>query len=169
MTSSNEGRSARTGGRSNVGVPYGDGVLECYIDLLYRDDDGLVVVDYKTAAWSTEAELDAKVERYSVQLQAYADAVREAVGEVVAGGCCCSSVPPTLAPSTSTPHPYGLGEGSTEAVGTIDQVRNKWDKRLRSSKNISCGWRASKSSAGSTTKYPKYPLKLTAQRFRKPS
>ena len=70
-----------------VGVPYGDGVLEGYIDLLYRDDEGLVVVDYKTDAWSTEAELAVKVERYSVQLQAYADAVREAVGEAVAGRC----------------------------------------------------------------------------------
>ncbi|MBW3615585.1 MAG: PD-(D/E)XK nuclease family protein, partial [Actinobacteria bacterium] len=52
-----------------VGVPYGDGVLEGYIDLLYRDDNGLVVVDYKTDAWSTEADLEAKVERYSVQLR----------------------------------------------------------------------------------------------------
>ena len=34
-----------------VGIPYGDGVLEGYIDLLYEDDDGLVVVDYKTDAW----------------------------------------------------------------------------------------------------------------------
>ncbi len=69
-----------------VGVPYGDGVLEGYIDLLYRDDRGLVVVDYKTDAWSTEADLAAKVERYSVQLQAYADAVREATAEPVTGG-----------------------------------------------------------------------------------
>ena len=40
-------------------------MLEGYIDLLYRDDDGLVVVDYKTDAWRTEAELDAKVVRLS--------------------------------------------------------------------------------------------------------
>jgi ATP-dependent helicase/nuclease subunit A len=59
-----------------VGVPHDTyGVLEGYIDLLYLDDDGYVIVDYKTDAWSTEAELDAKVERYGVQLRAYADAV----------------------------------------------------------------------------------------------
>jgi ATP-dependent helicase/nuclease subunit A len=69
-----------------VGVPYGHGVLEGYVDLLYRDDDGLVVVDYKTDAWRTEAELAAKVERYRVQLGAYARAVTEAVGEPV-GRC----------------------------------------------------------------------------------
>jgi ATP-dependent helicase/nuclease subunit A len=67
-----------------VGVPYGDGVLEGYIDLLYRDDDGLVVVDHKTDAWRSDADLDAKVERYALQLQAYAHAVAEATGEKVA-------------------------------------------------------------------------------------
>jgi ATP-dependent exoDNAse (exonuclease V) beta subunit len=67
-----------------VGVPWGDdGVLEGYVDLLYRDDDGLVVVDYKTDAWGSEADLDAKVERYSVQLQAYASALTTAVGEPI--------------------------------------------------------------------------------------
>jgi ATP-dependent exoDNAse (exonuclease V) beta subunit len=68
-----------------VGVPWGgDGVLEGYVDLLYRDDDGLVVVDYKTDAWGTDAHLDAKVERYSVQLQAYASALTTALGQPVA-------------------------------------------------------------------------------------
>jgi ATP-dependent exoDNAse (exonuclease V) beta subunit len=65
-------------------VPYGDGVLEGYIDLLYQDDDGLVVVDHKTDAWRSDADLDAKVERYALQLQAYAHAVAEATGEKVA-------------------------------------------------------------------------------------
>lgn len=63
-----------------VGVPYGDAVLEGYIDLLFKDESGFVVVDYKTDSWSKEVELDLKVERYRVQLQAYAGAVREAVG-----------------------------------------------------------------------------------------
>ena len=67
-----------------VGVPYGDGVLEGYIDLLYEDDDGLVIVDYKTDSWRSESELDAKVDRYRIQLQAYAGAVRDAVGRDVA-------------------------------------------------------------------------------------
>jgi ATP-dependent helicase/nuclease subunit A len=67
-----------------VGVPHDTyGVLEGYIDLLYLDDDGYVIVDYKTDAWSSEAELDAKVERYGVQLRAYADAVSVTVGREV--------------------------------------------------------------------------------------
>lgn len=67
-----------------VGVPHDTyGVLEGYIDLLYRDDDGLVIVDYKTDAWRNEDDLNDKVERYAVQLGAYADAVSTAVGEPV--------------------------------------------------------------------------------------
>ncbi len=68
-----------------VGIPYGDGVLEGYIDLLYRSPAGLVVVDYKTDRWRGEADLQDKVERYRVQLQAYGRAVSEAAGEAVAG------------------------------------------------------------------------------------
>lgn len=67
-----------------VGVPYGDGVLEGFIDLLYEDDDGLVIIDYKTDSWRSESDLDAKVDRYRIQLQAYAGAVRDAVGRDVA-------------------------------------------------------------------------------------
>lgn len=66
-----------------VGIPYGDGVFEGYIDLLYEAEDGLVVVDYKTDAVRGEAELDAKVERYSVQLRAYADAIGYAINREV--------------------------------------------------------------------------------------
>jgi ATP-dependent exoDNAse (exonuclease V) beta subunit len=68
-----------------VGIPYGDGVLEGYIDLLYRSSAGLVVVDYKTDSWRDEADLQAKVERYRVQLEAYGRAVTGAAGEGVAG------------------------------------------------------------------------------------
>ena len=66
-----------------VGIPHGDGVLEGYIDLLYRDHDGLVIVDYKTDAWSNETDLQAKVNTYRVQLQAYKKATAEATGEIV--------------------------------------------------------------------------------------
>jgi ATP-dependent helicase/nuclease subunit A len=66
-----------------VGCPLGDGVLEGFVDLLYRDDDGLVVVDYKTDSWRHEHDLDAKVDRYRVQLAAYAHAVGVVVGDPV--------------------------------------------------------------------------------------
>jgi ATP-dependent exoDNAse (exonuclease V) beta subunit len=68
-----------------VGIPYGDGVLEGYIDLLYRSEAGLVVVDYKTDSWRGESDLDGKVDRYRVQLEAYGRAVTEAAGEAVTG------------------------------------------------------------------------------------
>jgi ATP-dependent helicase/nuclease subunit A len=67
-----------------VGIPYRDGVLEGYIDLLYRSAAGLVVVDYKTDSWRDEADLQAKVDRYRVQLEAYGQAVIVAAGEEVA-------------------------------------------------------------------------------------
>jgi ATP-dependent helicase/nuclease subunit A len=59
-------------------------VLEGYIDLLYRSAAGLVVVDYKTDSWRDEADLQAKVDRYRVQLEAYGQAVIVAAGEEVA-------------------------------------------------------------------------------------
>ena len=67
-----------------VGVPFGEGVLEGYVDLLFADDDGLVVVDYKTDAWRSDAELEAKRGRYRLQLAAYAHALAAAVGTPVA-------------------------------------------------------------------------------------
>ncbi|MGH9279271.1 MAG: UvrD-helicase domain-containing protein [Acidimicrobiales bacterium] len=67
-----------------VGCSLGGGVLEGFIDLLYRDDDGLVVVDHKTDSWRNDADLDSKVDRYKVQLAAYAYAVGQVVGEPVA-------------------------------------------------------------------------------------
>ncbi|HSH23025.1 MAG TPA: PD-(D/E)XK nuclease family protein, partial [Acidimicrobiales bacterium] len=66
-----------------VGVPFGDGVLEGYIDLLFADDEGLVVVDYKTDSWRSDTDLDAKVQRYRLQLAAYAYAVAAVVGTPV--------------------------------------------------------------------------------------
>jgi ATP-dependent exoDNAse (exonuclease V) beta subunit len=99
-----------------VGIPYGDGVLEGYIDLLYRDDNGLVIVDYKTDSWRTQADLDTKVERYRVQLGAYGKAVAGATGEPIsdlrllflsAGGSTCSV-------TVETPTELDLGTRSVE-------------------------------------------------------
>ena len=67
-----------------VCTPVGDRLLEGYIDLLYRGPDGLVVVDYKTAATSEPAELDRRVEGYRIQGASYATTVAGATGENVA-------------------------------------------------------------------------------------
>jgi ATP-dependent helicase/nuclease subunit A len=66
-----------------VCVPIGDRLLEGYIDLLYRNTNGLVVVDYKTSSTSDAQELANRVGGYTTQGASYALAVSEAVGEPV--------------------------------------------------------------------------------------
>jgi ATP-dependent helicase/nuclease subunit A len=67
-----------------VCAPVGDRQLEGYIDLLYRGPDGLVVVDYKTAATSDPDELTRRVEGYRAQGASYALTVGATTGEPVA-------------------------------------------------------------------------------------
>jgi ATP-dependent helicase/nuclease subunit A len=65
-----------------VGTVVDGTVVEGYVDLLYRDDDGLVIVDYKTdVAIDPEA-----LAAYSTQVAIYARAVEDAVGEPVVRG-----------------------------------------------------------------------------------
>ncbi|MXZ85004.1 MAG: AAA family ATPase [Acidimicrobiia bacterium] len=66
-----------------VASPVDGTVVEGYIDLLYRTDDGLVVVDYKTDDIHDDETRQAKVERYKLQVAAYSLAVVQAVGEEV--------------------------------------------------------------------------------------
>ncbi|MEX2599961.1 MAG: 3'-5' exonuclease, partial [Dehalococcoidia bacterium] len=63
-----------------VGIPIGDGVLEGFIDLLFEEDGGLVVVDYKTDAARDDAAIDGAMERYRLQGAAYALAVERVTG-----------------------------------------------------------------------------------------
>lgn len=67
-----------------VATPVDGTTLEGYVDLVYRRPDGLVVVDYKTDAWSDDTDLEAKVARYRLQGAAYAVALEQATGEPVA-------------------------------------------------------------------------------------
>ncbi|MFN8018420.1 MAG: UvrD-helicase domain-containing protein [Acidimicrobiales bacterium] len=62
-------------------------LLEGYIDLLYRGPEGMVVVDYKTAATNDPAELARRVEGYRLQGAAYALAVGRTTGEPVDRVC----------------------------------------------------------------------------------
>ncbi len=66
-----------------VGTVIGERVLEGFVDLVYRDDDGLVIVDYKTDTVPTAA-LNQRVAFYRPQLAAYAAALEAATGERVA-------------------------------------------------------------------------------------
>jgi hypothetical protein len=81
-----------------VGVPFGDTVLEGYIDLLYRRADGLVVVDHKTdridAGDGAGPFPAAKFAAYRRQLAAYAVAVERATGEQVVAALLVLCSPP---------------------------------------------------------------------------
>jgi ATP-dependent exoDNAse (exonuclease V) beta subunit len=62
----------------------GGRLLEGYIDLLYRSDAGLVVVDYKTAATSDRVELSRRAAGYRLQGASYARTVAQTTGEPIA-------------------------------------------------------------------------------------
>lgn len=66
-----------------VGAPVGETVLEGFIDLLFEEDDGLVVVDYKTDSLETDEEIAARSGLYRIQAGAYALALQEATGRSV--------------------------------------------------------------------------------------
>ena len=65
-----------------VATPIGSGSLQGFIDLLFDEPDGLVVVDYKTDAIAAREATDA-VARYRLQGGAYAYAAQEVTGRPV--------------------------------------------------------------------------------------
>ena len=71
-----------------VAVPFDGLMLEGYVDLVYRDEEGLVVVDYKTDTVDAGARAR-RVVQYRIQAAAYALAIAEATGERVARGVLC--------------------------------------------------------------------------------
>ncbi len=69
-----------------VAAPTGNRLLEGYVDLLVRTDDGYVIVDYKTDAWSDQSQRHQRIARYRLQLAAYGVALEQVIGEPVVGG-----------------------------------------------------------------------------------
>jgi ATP-dependent helicase/nuclease subunit A len=71
---------------SFVGTVAEDGtIVEGFIDLLYREDDGsLVVVDYKTDAVPTGG-IGSRVRYYQPQIEAYLNGIRDATGAEARG------------------------------------------------------------------------------------
>ena len=65
-----------------VAVAFGGGSLHGFIDLLFEEDDGLVVVDYKTDSVTT-GETPEAVARYRLQGGAYAHAIQQLTGKAV--------------------------------------------------------------------------------------
>ncbi len=66
-----------------VAAPVGERLVEGYVDLLYRDAEGLVIVDWKTDHVQGDDDIAAKLERYRLQGASYAAAVRAATGEPI--------------------------------------------------------------------------------------
>jgi ATP-dependent exoDNAse (exonuclease V) beta subunit len=64
-------------------VPVDGGVLEGVVDLCFVEDDGLVVVDYKTDLLRSAAEVPTAALRYRIQAGAYALALGVALGRRV--------------------------------------------------------------------------------------
>jgi ATP-dependent helicase/nuclease subunit A len=66
-----------------VAVPVGGGVLEGFVDLVLEEDDGLVVVDYKTDRIASALGLASAAARYRPQVASYALALQQATGRSV--------------------------------------------------------------------------------------
>jgi ATP-dependent exoDNAse (exonuclease V) beta subunit len=80
-----EAASRRFWRETYVGTVVAGRVLEGFIDLVYEDDDGLVVVDYKTDTVPVAA-IDQRVAFYRPQVAAYVMAIQAATGRPAVRG-----------------------------------------------------------------------------------
>jgi ATP-dependent helicase/nuclease subunit A len=98
-----------------VGTVVDDVLVEGYVDLLYRDDDGLVLVDYKTDATPDTDTLAA----YATQLHVYARAIEDATTEPVV-----RSVLMFLRPAGAVEHVISHPTTRQAPVSSIDHSAN---------------------------------------------
>ncbi len=66
-----------------VAGPVGDGIVEGFIDLLFEEEDGFVIVDYKTDTLGSDDEIERAMARYRLQGGGYALALSKATGATV--------------------------------------------------------------------------------------
>jgi len=66
-----------------VAGPVGDGIVEGFIDLLFEEEDGFVIVDYKTDALRSDDEIEQAMARYRLQGGGYALALGKATDATV--------------------------------------------------------------------------------------
>ena len=76
-------RSGRWWREVPVAAPLGRGIVEGFIDLLFQEEDGFVIVDYKTDALRSDGEVERAMQRYRLQGGGYALALSEATGVFV--------------------------------------------------------------------------------------
>ena len=73
-------RSGRWWREVPVAAPIGRGIVEGFIDLLFQEEDGFVIVDYKTDALRSDDDIQKAMRRYELQGGGYALALTEATG-----------------------------------------------------------------------------------------
>lgn len=66
-----------------VSVPIDEGYVEGFIDLLFEENGGLVIVDYKTDVLGSDDLETAKHQQYALQSGIYAFAIGQATGKLV--------------------------------------------------------------------------------------
>lgn len=66
-----------------VAGPVGDGIVEGFIDLLFEEEGGFVIVDYKTDALGSDDEIEQAMARYRLQGGGYALALNKATDATV--------------------------------------------------------------------------------------
>jgi ATP-dependent helicase/nuclease subunit A len=120
-----------------VGTVVGDRVLEGFIDLVYRDNDGLIIVDYKTDTVPTTA-LDARVAFYRPQLAAYAAALEAATGEPVAR--CAPALPEPARGCRANRRGHRRSRRPGVRGGAVRMTRHKAIRRPRRARQASCRW-----------------------------
>ncbi len=87
-----------------VAAPIGGRVLEGYIDLFVNSPDGGIVVDYKTDQWPDDGERATRIQRYRLQLAAYAIALEEVLGTAPSQGVLVRCRPDGPAEQIDIPH-----------------------------------------------------------------
>jgi ATP-dependent exoDNAse (exonuclease V) beta subunit len=97
-----------------VGTVVGDRVLDGYIDLDHRDDQGLVIVDYKPDTVPAAA-LDRRVTYYQPLVAAYVIALTAATGQPVA----CA-----VLPCLSPPAPWRRSSMTSTTPSPISATRS---------------------------------------------
>ena len=73
-------KSGRWWREAPVAGRVGDGIVDGFIDLLFEEEDGFVVVDYKTDAAGDDEAIEQAMARYRLQGGAYALALNRATG-----------------------------------------------------------------------------------------
>lgn len=66
-----------------VSYPISGMLLEGFVDLLFEGPEGLTVVDYKTDNVDTDEEIDGALQKYGLQMGAYAAALLRSTGKKV--------------------------------------------------------------------------------------